>query len=277
MPLGRSRPARLDIVSKSDFDMRPMTDRRSDAIFTVLQEADRCMLTDTDLNLRTGDAWIYTQHAEAAEELSRMLAELGFSPRRVAINGSLRPASDDGSAPPRPDLAMVLDDRGDATPVCTRLREDDELGEVPIVVSVGPDDLELNPDVLKVHELIVAPFTTAELSARIARARSAVQGVENHELVRSGTLELNVATHRVKIDGKPVAFTYTEYELLKFMMTHPQRAFSRETLLSRVWSYDFYGSGRTVDVHVRRVRAKVGSEHATKLQTVRRVGYRWES
>lgn len=206
-----------------------------------------------------------------------MLAELGFSPRRVEINGSLRPAGDDAFGGRRPDLAMVLDDRGDATPVCVRLREDEEMGGVPIVVSVDPDDLELNPEMLEVHELIVAPFTATELSTRIARARRAVHGIEEDEVVRSDRLELNLATYQVTVDDRPVDFTYMEYELLKFLMTHPRRAFSREALLSRVWGYDFYGGARTVDVHVRRVRAKLGSEHATKLKTVRRVGYRWES
>jgi DNA-binding response OmpR family regulator len=224
-----------------------------------------------------GDAWIYAERAEAAEEAARMLAELGFSPRRVAINGSLRPPGEDGFTARRPDFAMVLDERGDATPVCIRLREDEELGGVPIVVRIEPDDLELNPEMLDVHELIVAPFTATELSARIARARRAVHGIEEDEVVRSDRLELNLATYQVTVDGKPVDFTYMEYELLKFLMTHPRRAFSREVLLSRVWGYDFYGGARTVDVHVRRVRAKLGSEHATKLKTVRRVGYRWES
>ena len=67
-----------------------------------------------------------------------------------------------------------------------------------------------------------------------------------------------------------------EYELLKFLITHPRRVFSREALLSRVWGYDFFGGVRTVDVHVRRVRAKLGSAHADKLATVRRVGYRFD-
>ena len=223
--------------------------------------------------MRMGDAWIYAQRTEAAEEAARMLAELGFSPRRVAANGSLRPP---GPAA-RPELAMVLDDRGDATPLYVRLREDEDLGGVPIVVSVEPDDLQLNPEMLEVHELIVSPFTTAELSARIARARRAAHGIEEDEVVRSDRLELNLATYQVTVDGKPVDFTYMEYELLKFLMTHPRRAFSREALLSQVWGYDFYGGARTIDVHVRRVRAKLGSEHATKLKTVRRVGYRWES
>jgi DNA-binding response OmpR family regulator len=67
-----------------------------------------------------------------------------------------------------------------------------------------------------------------------------------------------------------------EYELLRFLMTHPGRVFSREALLTRVWGYDYYGGIRTVDVHVRRVRAKLGQEYAARLKTVRGVGYRFE-
>ena len=78
------------------------------------------------------------------------------------------------------------------------------------------------------------------------------------------------------MDGRPVDFAYMEYELLKFLITHPQRVFSRDALLSRVWGYDYYGGARTVDVHVRRIRAKLGSEHAAKIKTVRSVGYRFE-
>jgi DNA-binding response OmpR family regulator len=222
------------------------------------------------------DAWIYTQRSEAAEQAARMLAELGFSPRRVAINGSLWPSGEDGSTQRRPEIAVVLDEGGDATPVCARLREDEELGSVPIVVAVEAQGLERSSEMLEANELIVAPFTAAELSARIARARRAVHGVEQDEVVRSDGLELNLATYQVTVDGQPMDFTYMEYELLKFLITHPRRAFSREALLSRVWGYDFYGGARTVDVHVRRVRAKLGSEHATKLRTVRRVGYMFE-
>ena len=222
------------------------------------------------------DAWIYARRNEAAEEAARMLAELGYSPRRVAVNGSLRRAGGDGSAIRSPDVAMVLDDDGESAGVCLRLREDEELAEVPVVVLVESESLRLSPEILEVHELIVSPFTASELSARIARARRAVHGVEEDEVVRSDGLELNLATYQVTIDARPVDFTYMEYELLKFLMTHPRRVFSREALLSRVWGYDFYGGARTVDVHVRRVRAKLGSEHATKLRTVRRVGYQWE-
>lgn len=222
------------------------------------------------------DAWIYSERSEQAERTARLLAELGYSPRRVAANGSLRPSGSDGAAVRRPDVAVVMGGGRHARELCARLRGDDELGEVPVVLTLEPDQLSPSAGILEANELLVAPFTAAEMSARIARARLLVHGVQGDEVVRVEDLELNLATYQVTVAGEPVDFTYVEYELLKFLMTHPRRVFSREALLSRVWGYDYYGGSRTVDVHVRRVRAKLGSRHASRIKTVRSVGYRFD-
>jgi DNA-binding response OmpR family regulator len=222
-----------------------------------------------------GEAWIYTDpatDAELAGELTRLLAELGFAPRKVAVNGSLRPQGDGGAPARPPDLALVLGDRD----LCARLERDDDLGDVPLVVAVGSDDLEESGAVHEGHELIVLPLRAGELQARIARARRRLKGVADDDAVRVGSLEINLATYQVSVEGRPIDFTYMEYELLKFLATHPGRVFSREALLSRVWGFDYYGGARTVDVHVRRVRAKLGSEHAGRIKTVRSVGYRFD-
>jgi DNA-binding response OmpR family regulator len=223
-----------------------------------------------------GEAWIYAAESEQASATAHLLAELGFSPRRMAANGSLRPSGEDGTAPRQPDVALVLCDDHTGAELCSRLRSDEDLCEVPLVLSLEATSLRSGGGVLEAHELIVAPFTAAELEARIARARRALQGVEADDVVRCGGLELNLATYQVSVDGRPVDFTYMEYELLKFLVTHPRRVFSREALLNRVWGYDYYGGARTVDVHVRRVRAKLGSEHAARVKTVRSVGYLFE-
>ena len=86
---------------------------------------------------------------------------------------------------------------------------------------------------------------------------------------------LNLETYQAALVGRPLDLTYMEYELLKFFATHPGKVFTREQLLSRVWGYEYYGGARTVDVHVRRLRAKLGEEHANLIQTVRSVGYRF--
>jgi DNA-binding response OmpR family regulator len=220
------------------------------------------------------DAWIYGE--QDGDATSRLLAELGFSPHRVAANGTLRPPDGDSKAPA---LALILAgglEQPSCAELCARLAADEDLGEVPVLVALGSGALADGVGVAEGHELLVEPFTADELQARIARARRAVNGIDHDDMVRVGSLEMNLATYQVAIDGRPVDFTYMEYELLKFLVTHPRRVFSREALLNRVWGYDYYGGARTVDVHVRRVRAKLGSENAARIKTVRSVGYRWE-
>jgi DNA-binding response OmpR family regulator len=223
------------------------------------------------------DAWILTTDSDAAGEVAATVAELGLTPRRAAMNGTGRPRAHDGGADRLPQVVIVVAAREEPAPteVCTRLRADDGFAAVPLVLALDEHHLRGRPDVSAVDELIVRPYTAAELAVRIARARAS-QGAGEDEIVRAGTLEVNLATYQVTIAGRPVDFAYMEYELLKFLITHPGRVFSREALLSAVWGYDYFGGARTVDVHIRRVRAKLGREHAERIKTVRGVGYRFE-
>ena len=122
-------------------------------------------------------------------------------------------------------------------------------------------------------EFLTVPYPTAELGARLAlmRHRSAD---ELDDVVRRGPLELNPLSYHVRLDGRPLDLTFMEYELLKLLMGSPGRVYRREEILSLVWGYDYFGGMRTVDVHVRRVRAKLGQDHAWLIETVRGVGYR---
>ena len=90
-----------------------------------------------------------------------------------------------------------------------------------------------------------------------------------------GDLVLNLETYQAALGHRPLDLTYMEYELLKLLMSHPGRVFTREAILARVWRYDYFGGLRTVDVHVRRLRAKLGQDHAGLIETVRGVGYRF--
>jgi two-component system, OmpR family, alkaline phosphatase synthesis response regulator PhoP len=213
------------------------------------------------------DAWIIAGADEPASETARAVAELGFRPLRVAPDGW-----DDGVAR-APDVAIVLD----SLEAVARLRRTDGLADVPVVLTIEPDQIVDLEAIIDVDELIVRPFAPGELRARIARARRQVNGITPDDCVRIGSLAVDLATYQVAVDGEPIDFTYMEYELLKFLVTHPNRVFTREALLSRVWGYDYYGGARTVDVHVRRVRAKLGTEHAQRIKTVRSVGYRFAS
>ena len=124
-------------------------------------------------------------------------------------------------------------------------------------------------------DFCLAPFHPAELEARLRHLMVTDVDLHRAELVEYGELTLNLETYQAVISGRPLDMTYMEYELLKFLAQNPGKVFTREMLLSRVWGYEYYGGARTVDVHVRRLRAKLGEEYAGLIQTVRSVGYRF--
>lgn len=126
-------------------------------------------------------------------------------------------------------------------------------------------------------DFCVSPFHPIEFELRLRHLLVRSGGAEpaGADLIAYGPLVLNAETYQAKSDGRPLDLTYMEYELLKFLVSSPGRVFTRETLLSQVWGYEYYGGARTVDVHVRRLRSKLGEEHAALIQTVRSVGYRF--
>ena len=119
--------------------------------------------------------------------------------------------------------------------------------------------------------------STAEVGTRVRKLLWPGEEASPDDIVRVDDLLLNLATYQAMVGDTPVEFTYLEYTLFAFLVTHPNRVYSREVLLSRVWGTDYFGGARTVDVHVRRVRAKLGPEVARRLETVRNVGYLWRT
>ncbi len=124
-------------------------------------------------------------------------------------------------------------------------------------------------------DFIVMPPNKDELALRLRHLLWPSMASASSDLINMGSMSINLSTYQVKVDGEPIDFTYLEYALLAFLVTHPGHVFSRDVLLSRVWGFDYYGGSRTVDVHVRRVRAKLGNQLADCLETVRGVGYMW--
>jgi DNA-binding response OmpR family regulator len=119
----------------------------------------------------------------------------------------------------------------------------------------------------------------AELDARIrlaiGRASAAAPDDPAAHVIHRGEVVVDDATYTARIGGRPLDLTYKEFELLKYLAQHPGRVFTRAQLLQEVWGYDYFGGTRTVDVHVRRLRAKLGPEHESLIGTVRNVGYRF--
>jgi len=159
--------------------------------------------------------------------------------------------------------------------LCRSLRKRDLPFEplLLLVAAVQLNELELREDLF--DDFCVIPWQPREIEARIARLFWRTGRGSRPELVEYGSLVLNLETYQAAVGRRPLDLTYMEYELLKFLATHPGKVFTRETLLSRVWGYEYYGGARTVDVHIRRLRAKLGEEHAHLISTVRSVGYRF--
>ncbi|MDF1487770.1 response regulator transcription factor [Tessaracoccus sp. HF-7] len=122
-------------------------------------------------------------------------------------------------------------------------------------------------------DFIVAGAQPSEFDARL---KMMLATEEDSEQLVAGPIRVDGAAYSATLDGTPLDLTYTEFELLRYLMQHPGRVLSRETLVSQVWGYDYYGGTRTVDVHVRRLRAKLG-QYDHYIGTVRNVGYRFAS
>jgi DNA-binding response OmpR family regulator len=172
-------------------------------------------------------------------------------------------------------IVCADDDPEGAFALCRTLRKGDARVDSILLLVTGAQlhELEHRDDLF--DDFCLSPFHPKELEARFRHLLFRAGRGDSPELASYADLVLNFETYQAAIAGKPLDLTYMEYELLKFFLTHPGKVFTREQLLSRVWGYEYYGGARTVDVHVRRLRAKLGEEHANLIQTVRSVGYRF--
>ena len=151
-----------------------------------------------------------------------------------------------------------------------------EDGSAALLIIVDEGNLgEFRLPVQVKSDFVVHGASADECNARIRQLLWPGNEVSSSDFLTVDNMTINLATYQVKVNGEPLDLTYLEYALLSFLVTHPGRTYSRDALLRRVWGFDYYGGSRTVDVHVRRVRAKLGPELAQRLETVRGVGYLW--
>jgi DNA-binding response OmpR family regulator len=149
----------------------------------------------------------------------------------------------------------------------------DEHG-LKVLLVVDRTATELLGDESGFADFILSPLDRFELKARMQRL-GAIPEPKDDDILRFHDLELNTATYQAAIGGEPCDLTYMEYELLRFFVENQARVWTREQILSKVWGYDYFGGSRTVDVHVRRLRSKLGEERSSWITTVRSVGYRF--
>jgi len=144
-----------------------------------------------------------------------------------------------------------------------------------LFILVAAEDQAGEIDLTGVDDFLIPPYTPAEFLARLRLILWRTKNIDGDQVVKVGDLIIDLQNYEVTIDGIPIEMTFKEYELLKFLATHRGRVFTREALLNHVWGYDYYGGTRTVDVHIRRIRSKLGTESEDLIETVRNVGYRF--
>ena len=165
----------------------------------------------------------------------------------------------------------------DGVAILKRLKEDERLRDIPVIMATAKStefdkvqSLDLGAD-----DYITKPFGMMEMVSRVKAVLRRSQPKQTASLLKMDGLTLDESQHTVTIDGQRVVLTYKEYELLRLFLSHPGMAFSREQLLQTVWNTDYAVETRTVDMHIRTLRQKLG-EYGRYIETIRGVGYRLE-
>ena len=213
----------------------------------------------------------------AMEPSAEVLPALGLLAHHVRT----MPAEPTALLTAPPSDALLIDGRRDLPAVrgLTRLIRQTGI-DVPLILITTEGGLSAVQSDWGMDEVLLDTTSPAEVEARLRLAATRIQDVlgvstVQPEEIRSGELHIDEATYTAKLRGRMLDLTFKEFELLKFLAHHPGRVFTRAVLLQEVWGYDYFGGTRTVDVHVRRLRAKLGAEHEALIGTVRNVGYRF--
>ena len=182
------------------------------------------------------------------------------------------------TSPEQPLDLLIFEAKESAWPYLEDIEELVKMRNCPLLIIIEDahiDRLKLPTNIQ--CDFIMSDAGHGERKARISHLLGNSVASESSGIISFGSMTINLAAYQVTVEGEPVDFTYLEYALLSFLVQHANHTFSREALLQNVWKFDYYGGPRTVDVHVRRIRAKLGPDLAEYLETIRGVGYLWRS
>ena len=206
--------------------------------------------------------------AKQNEEIANLCSELnkhGFQCSKATAENTFEQAAEDN-----PNLFLIeFTGAHDISALGRYIRKEKEL---PVIGLVTPDNLD-NLEGL-VDDFIVKPYRSKELITRIKHLVKRDTDIST-EQIRTAGITIDPDKYEVYVNGRLVSLTFKEYELLKFLASHPGRVFTRDTLLNQVWSQDYFGGDRTVDVHIRRLRSKIEDPSHIYIETVRNIGYRF--
>jgi DNA-binding response OmpR family regulator len=220
-------------------------------------------------------AWTVLLLSDQHDDVRDLLPTFPLGPYRVT-SAPLKTTGPDELIPLHPEV-LLIDATGDlhaAEEATRRLALAWEIGLPPIVVIVDEDAVARFRFEVGADEFLLVGASIGEISARLALLSNRTGRGEEATVLKIGDLTVNPENYQVYVRGRPLDLTYKEFELLKFLAQRPGRVCDRDMLLREVWGYDYYGGTRTVDVHIRRLRAKLGSEHEALIETIRNVGYR---
>lgn len=209
---------------------------------------------------------------ERPEGCVNTLRELGCRVQAYDLWDSLDEPSF-SETPPAAVIVEALDQVDAGKAALVRLRAAGPLAEVPALIAVTVGAVQRLDGHDGFDDFVLVPYVPAELYMRVRRAEWRRSEFAGNERVKIGNMCIDLPGHEVTVDGRGVELTHQEFALLKFLSQNRGRVYSREQLLNRVWGVNYYGGSRTVDIHVRRLRMKLGSA-ADPIETVRGVGYK---
>lgn len=213
---------------------------------------------------------IVSSEAEPVSGLRSALPERGVE---CAVVPSFDPSAGNG---PKPNLVSVCINGASPGTGLWRLPQKirAETG-LPVLGLISRAALPHGDTLADFDDFVLEPWDPGEVAVRMRRLALRRHGTSEGEIIRCGGLVIDPARCEVFLNDRRIELTFREYELLKFLASNPGRAFTRETLLNKVWGFDYFGGDRTVDVHVRRLRSKLGGPDETFIETVRNIGYRF--
>ena len=174
----------------------------------------------------------------------------------------------------KPDVVVwVIAGEGSVSGVLRDMAAELKSVPTPILVICELDGVGAVSKTAWISDFLVRPVRPRELEARLERMVG--HSVSALDMLTVGPLTLDTKAFSATLHGEPMGLTYQEFRLLRFLMQHPNEVFTRDQLLARVWSYDYFGGPRTVDIHIRRLRAKLAETLGACIETIRCVGYRW--
>jgi len=215
------------------------------------------------------------QNKQGAELKEALKKETNFTTRLISANGSTISAL----VQHEPDLIIINPKASylDSMDLYYGIKKEPQIQDTPLALLIDEAEMKGADLPSGIQEVIFRPLRAAEAVTRLKLLYKRIHKIDQKDLIQRGKLTIDTSKYEVRVGDKKIDLTFTEFELLKFLCSHPGTVFTREVLLNKVWGYEYYGGTRTVDVHIRRLRSKIEGKSSSFIETVRNIGYKFIS